>query len=381
MKNYIFGTGPFAIEFAKKLEKHNIIVDGFLKIGNKSNIPQKLYKDIPTIFLNEKCLNPKTDNIFITKKPIIMGDTIEYLKNIGFNKINIVDERVLYFDSESYEQLNSYIDSVDLSLPFLNYLETNVVDHCNLNCKGCAHFSNIYDNNYVDLFKYERDIKLISQKFNVYYFRILGGEPLLHPDFSELLNISRRTLPNTKIVVVSNGLLLDKLDEKVIKSFVDNDIIISISLYEPTNKKIDKILNILNANKITYLINDDFFSPIEPIKKFQTRLTLENNNNGDKVSKECIGRFCRFLRDGKIAKCFYPLLIEILNKRYGTNYVVSRDDYIELSAISSGWDAIKKLNNSTPFCNYCGENITEFDWEGFHKNDKEIDGYVLKKKK
>ena len=90
MKNYIFGTGPFAIEFAKKLEKHNIIVDGFLKLGNKSDISQKLYKDIPLIFLNEKCLNPETDNIFITKKPIIMGDTIEYLRNIGFKKINIV---------------------------------------------------------------------------------------------------------------------------------------------------------------------------------------------------------------------------------------------------------------------------------------------------
>lgn len=269
MKNYIFGTGPFAIECAKKLEKHNIIVDGFLKLGNKSDISQKLYKDIPLIFLNGKCLNPETDNIFITKKPIIIGDTIEYLRNIVFKKINIVDERVLYFDSESYEQLKSYIDSIDLSLPFLNYLETNVVDHCNLNCKGCAHFSNIYYNNYVDLADYERDIKLISQKFNVYYFRILGGEPLLHPNFSELLNISRRILPNTKIVVVSNGLLLDKLDEKVIKSFVDNNIIISISLYEPTSKKIDKILNILNANKITYLINDDFFSPIEPIKSFK----------------------------------------------------------------------------------------------------------------
>lgn len=87
---------------------------------------------------------------------------------------------------------------------------------------------------------------------------------------------------------MSNGLLLDKLDEKVIKSFVDNDIMLSISLYEPPNKKIDKILNILYANKITYLINDDFFSPIESIKKFQTRLILEKNNNGNKVSKECI---------------------------------------------------------------------------------------------
>ena len=92
--------------------------------------------------------------------------------------INIVDERVLYFDLESYEQLKSNIDSIDITIPFLNYLETNVVDHCNLNCKECAHFSNIYDNNYVNLVDYEHDIKLISQKFNVCYFRILGGEPL-----------------------------------------------------------------------------------------------------------------------------------------------------------------------------------------------------------
>ncbi|MGM9879416.1 MAG: hypothetical protein ACI31R_05295 [Bacilli bacterium] len=132
-------------------------------MGDKSDISQKLYKDIPIIFLNKKRLNPETDNIFITKKPIIMGDTIEYLRNIGFKKINIVDERVLYSGSESYEQLNSYTDSIDLSLPFLNYLETNVVDRCNLNCKGCAHFSNIYNNNYVDLVDYERDIKLISK--------------------------------------------------------------------------------------------------------------------------------------------------------------------------------------------------------------------------
>lgn len=87
------------------------------------------------------------------------------------------------------------------------------------------------------------------------------------------------------------------------------------------------------------------------------------------------------MRDGKIAKCYYPLLIEILNKRYGTNYVVSRDDYIELSDISNDWGSIKKLNNSTPFCNYYGESITEFNWEGYHKNDKEIGEYVLRKKK
>lgn len=381
MKNYIFGTGPFAIEFAKKLEKFDIEISGFIKLGVCTHISKKIYKDIPIIYLDEKKLNINTDNIFITKKPIIMGETIKYLKSIGFKKINIVDERILHSKQETYEELSNYIDIIDLSVPFLNYLETNVVDHCNLNCKGCAHFSNIYDNNFVNLSDYEKDIKMISQKFSVYYFRILGGEPLLHPNLSELLFISRKNLPNTKIVVVTNGLLLDKVGQEVIKSFVENDVMVSISLYEPTYKKLNKILEILKSNNITYLINDDFFGPIKKIRKFHTRLTLDKNNNGEKVSKECIGRFCRFLRDGKLAKCYYPLLIEILNKTYGVNFEISSGDYINLSNITNGWEAIERLNNSTPFCNYCSENIYEFDWEGYHKKDKDIGGYILKKKK
>lgn len=52
----------------------------------------------------------------------------------------------------------------------------NVVDHCNLNGKGCAHFSNIYDNNCVDSEQYKSDLKIISEKFNLYYFRILSSK-------------------------------------------------------------------------------------------------------------------------------------------------------------------------------------------------------------
>ena len=90
MKNYIFGTGPFAIEFAKKLEKHNIIVDGFLKLGNKSDISQKLYKDIPLIFLNEKCLNPETDKDGnLLKHEVIGKDGNKKLLPIQKNRQNI----------------------------------------------------------------------------------------------------------------------------------------------------------------------------------------------------------------------------------------------------------------------------------------------------
>lgn len=53
----------------------------------------------------------------------------------------------------------------------------------------------------------------------------------------------------------------------------------------------------------------------------------------------------------------------------------------ELSTIENGWDVIEQLNNRIPFCDYCREEIYEFDWESHFKNDKCVSNFVLKKTK
>lgn len=383
MKNYIFGTGPFAIDVAKILERFNIKIDGFLKIGDKEkNNNLKLYNEIPLLYVDEKSsFDFFNSNIIITKKPIIMGDTIDFLRKNKVSNLYIVDEKILFDDIINIEQLNRYIDKIDLQKPFLNYLEMNVVDHCNLNCKGCAHFSNICDNNIVKLEEFKRDMELIANNFNVYNFRVLGGEPFLHPELKELLCILKEKLKGTRITIVTNGLLLDRADKELLDYISKNDILLTLSLYEPTYEKIDKIKAILNEYNIKYLFNDDFYRPLEKIDKFQTRLTLEKENDGLISSKKCTGRFCRFVRNGKITKCYYPLLVDILNKKYGTSFIVDENDYIELDKITNGWDVIDRLNKKIPFCDYCSINDFEFDWKGYHKNDKDISGYVLKKAK
>ena len=137
-----------------------------------------------------------------------------------------------------------------------------MVDNCNLNCKGCAHFSNICDKNYVEVEQFERD-----------------------------------------------------------------------------------------------LINDDIFRKIETIRSFHTRLTDEKKDGDFSANKSCSGRFCRFINDGKISKCYLPLLIEILNKKYGKKFEVSEKDYILLDDIKDGWDTIDKLNGDIPFCQYCRDEL------------------------
>jgi len=382
MKNYIFGTGPFAIEVAKKLEKFFIEISGFLKLEeHNEKSPTISYNDIPIYYTKDiKIIDRLSGNIIITKKPMIMGETIDFLRNNNFSNVYTVGEDILFSEQESLEELSKYIDYIDFSKPFLNYLEMNVVDHCNLNCKGCAHFSNICNNNFVSVESFRSDLQMVSEKFNLYNFRILGGEPFLHPNVSELATISREILTNTKIVIVTNGLLIDRLDDKILQTIADNDIMLSISIYQPTYEILDKIIKKLNEYHINFLINDDYFRKASVIDKFNTRLSSKKGTNGELTSKICTGRFCRFLRNGKISKCYYPLLIEILNEKYGMNYIVTDDDYVEIDSIVDGWGVIDKLNDKIPFCDYCSETLHEFNWEGNHKNDRNIQAYILKKK-
>ena len=145
----------------------------------------------------------------------------------------------------------------------------------------------------------------------------------------------------------------------MIDSLRDNNVIISISLYKPTEKLLPKILERLNKENIKYFIN----------------------NEGAQVSQNCGGRFCRFLRNGKISKCYYPLLIDNLNDLFNTYFIISDDDFIVLSEITNGWEAIEQLNNSIPFCDYCRSKEQNFEWERANKAVAKLDDYVLKLKK
>lgn len=381
MKNYIFGTGTFAAEVAKRLDKFGIKIESFINIRDKNKeIPNTVYNNIPAYYVEDIGKIDNNSNIIIAKKPMFMGNAIDYLRKNEFKNVYAVNEEIFFSEQKTKDELLRYFDRINLEKPFLNYLEINIVDQCNLNCKGCAHFSNICDNNFVSLDKYKQDLEIIAEKFYLYNFRLLGGEPLLHPQLPELVDITRKILPNSRIIIVTNGLLINKLDDSVLKKISENNVIISISLYKPTFQILNNIINILKQYDINYLINDDYFKNPEVIEKFHTRLSTTKSKKGYLANERCSGRFCRFLRDGKISKCYYPLLIESLNKKSGMSFEVSKDDYIELKDIINGWDAIEKMNGNIPFCEYCRDYLKEFNWEAHHKNDNNYSSYVLKRK-
>lgn len=92
--------------------------------------------------------------------------------------------------------------------------ELNVVYHCNFSCRGCSHFSPISKNYFVEPNQVFNDFSTLAKYYRSKYIKIIGGEPLLHPDLIEIIDAVRSSGISDYIQVVTNGHFLAKIIDK-----------------------------------------------------------------------------------------------------------------------------------------------------------------------
>ena len=222
----------------------------------------------------------------------------------------LIKESSCYFENGLLSKKSIY--TFDLSKkPLLKYIEMHVTDVCNLKCKGCTHFASLFHKNETSYENFVQDITDLSNKFDVAIIRLMGGEALLNPRLEEYLNITRKKFPNSKIFLVSNGLLITRMTDKVCNSIKQNDITLNITVYRPTYDKISEIELFLSDKGIPHFYGqgNSKCSSTDVVEKFHTCLTLSNNRKiDDSGYKNCYGKYCWMLRNGMLAKCVYPLL-------------------------------------------------------------------------
>lgn len=109
------------------------------------------------------------------------------------------------------------------------YLE--ITNACNLNCPFCT---NEKGNNFLDLSIIKTYIDQIKQYSDYIYLHILG-EPLLHPDFEEILNYL--DYKYMKLQLVTNGTLLYKYPDILNHTCLRK---LSISIHSINNINIEK---------------------------------------------------------------------------------------------------------------------------------------------
>ena len=249
-----------------------------------------------------------------------------------------------------------------LSDSYLSYLEYHVADHCNMNCKYCTHFSPLVKEPVMlSPDSVVSDLKRLKSYIDdIGVIRILGGEPLLNPDLSEFVEATRQIYPKAVITVVTNGLLLDRINRNLINTMQRCVAFFHISYYPPLKNKIDEIKKFLVDQNIAYTI-----SPL--IDEFN-KTQLDGPTGNKDFFYSCFQARCNCIYDGKLAPCFAPFMTKYFNEAFEKDYPVNEG--IDLYDDENTTESIKlKLLYPLERCLYCTSGRMR-PWEIVGKNSK-----------
>ncbi len=93
-------------------------------------------------------------------------------------------------------------------------LEVHIVDHCNLSCAECCSLSPFLPKRFVPPDEMEHDLRLAGKVVAPTYLKLVGGEPLLHPELLECLRLAKRLELAEVLSVTTNGLLIEKMPDE-----------------------------------------------------------------------------------------------------------------------------------------------------------------------
>lgn len=246
----------------------------------------------------------------------------------------------------------------------LDYFVLNILDHCNLRCRGCDHFACIAEERFVSVEGIKNDVVRLSELLHgaVTSISVMGGEPLLHPDLLEILSATRAAFPNTEIDVHTNGLLLLKMSEDFWKCCRENNIGIINTKY-PINQDYEG----MQRKAAEYNVRFKFMGKTGTIEKtsYKNPLDLEGRQNAALSFWECYhANHCVFLEDGKLYTCTVAPTAWIFNKKFGTHLELEPGDYLDIYAAQSAGEVYRFLAAPKPFCRYCAvsKRTTGYPW-------------------
>lgn len=250
------------------------------------------------------------------------------------------------------------------------FVEIMVVDHCNLNCAGCDHFSSIANPHFMSVEEFKETCLLLKEKIpQLKIVSLWGGEPLLHPQFLELCKIANEIFPNL-VQCGTNGLLLQNYSDEQLDelAFTNTEVNLATYLLEGFNHEIlVKRLKEHNV-RINYSQNRLHFGI--PIVNTQG---TENPNQFYKCAKAILPDFT--IRDYKMYKCPFACCSHRITD-CNPNIIIPEDesDYLDIRTMTLD-DIYKFTFEPNNICKYCSNEY--FNNMGFwHQIDNKNTNYL-----
>jgi organic radical activating enzyme len=247
-------------------------------------------------------------------------------------------------------------------------LETHLADHCNLNCKGCSHFSPLVNGEvFTDIEIFKRDMARLRQLFdNIYEIRLMGGEPLLHPELLSFFDVTRQTFPRARIALFTNGIRLLNMDDMFWDSCAQNQILVKLSYY-PIDLKIHEIKRKAKEKHVR-------IKTPRQIKSFFKHLNISGDSDPNTSFRNCRMMFkTPQLRDGKLYPCFFPAYVHFFSDYFNESIYATENDSINLFEEVHPADILKFMDCQIPMCRWC---LTKRRYEEWGLSAKDIHEWI-----
>lgn len=345
MQLYFFGAGKVGRKALSRCKDY----DNSYTISLVDNKLKGRMDDIPIIPLNEVPINGIV--VITVYAPKIIKDIYMQLKNANYQNIYVYLEHTIRNESGDF-LTDECVCANDWGECILPQAEMHITDWCNMNCQGCTHFSPIFEKNFPNIEERVKDVQKLKSKFShIIRFYMLGGEPFLNPELGQYIVKIKQVLSTTDLWIVTNGILILKVEDGILDIIRDNGVTVSISEYEPIHKIIDVVLKRLKDHQIKYNVR-----AYDSKQKFNLPLTLSSESRHKQL---CISNGCVNIYNGKISRCPTLMYIDEFNNKFGTN--LPNDGIMSLDEDMNGEQLLQKLSEEVPLCKHCVEN--EIKWE------------------
>ena len=269
----------------------------------------------------------------------------------AYNDLRIAGYKELYWYRENpYADIDDFqaqiVDMRDWGDSVLLQAEMHLSDCCNLNCRGCTHFSPLFHKVDIDKESALSDVRQLSRKVShIIDFYLLGGEPFLNNEVSDYVRSIRAILPHTRLFIVTNGLLIPRLPKEILTCLHDEQVIVSISEYEPTHQQIEDITACLDEAGVIYQLR-----PYDDKQVFNIPLEIVPSG---KYPFKCISQDCVNIYKGGVSRCPTLMYLYKFNEAFNENLPTA--GILRLDDCPDGKELIKKLHEVVPLCQHCIE--------------------------
>lgn len=230
-------------------------------------------------------------------------------------------------------------------------LEFVVTDWCNLNCKGCTHYSPLAPKEFEEKDRLLHAISELGRKCGkgVESAYLIGGETLLYPDIKDAMRALRAAFPSQNLYIFTNGLPLPKMDSEFWELAGDLKFIIALTLY-PIKFDYDAVIDLCKEKGVAVEVFGD-----RSLKEsfFRFALDPKKKQNGRLSHFKCYNRGCVSVIGNRIYPCSISGCVYHLNKSHGTDFRHEKGDWLEIDEVRNEKDIRRLRDKPVPFCSYC----------------------------